>query len=498
MSPFNLFQSFRSKLIALVLLTSLVTAGFVGGALVWRNHLKLQDMAYSHMRAEADVVALQSSDPLWHGDVEAAQRKLSALAAWPEIGAVCLYDLHGNIFAYYLRDSDERLELQPGFGKREHADWLVIENKPIEYEGTVVGRLEMAYDIAPITARLHRSVVMGVVLGLLAAGASVLVSLRLQRGLARPITSLTETAGKVTDTQDYSHRARKYGDDELGMLTSVFNGMLEDIEQANAERAALLESERAARTEAEQATRIKDEFVAMLSHELRTPLAAILGWAQLLRRGAVPGDQTDEALETIERNTRLQMRMVEDLLDMSRILSGKLRMDVQPVSLREIVQAAANTVELAATAKHIDLVRRIDPNVDPVLGDSGRLQQVVWNLLNNAVKFTPEGGRVTLALSQRDGHAVIDVADNGPGIEPAFLTHVFDRFRQADDAAKQRHEGLGLGLAIVKQIVELHGGVVRAASEGLGRGATFTVELPVASSSRTSNTALAEKSFTRE
>jgi PAS domain S-box-containing protein len=245
------------------------------------------------------------------------------------------------------------------------------------------------------------------------------------------------------------------------------------------EREALLERERAARTEAERASRMKDEFLATLSHELRTPLNAILGWSQVLGGGPVDPDDLAQGLETIERNARAQTQIIEDLLDMSRIISGKVRLDVQRIDLAPVIEAALDTVRPAAAARGIRLLATLDPLARGVSGDPGRLQQVFWNLFSNAIKFTPRGGRVQILLERVNSHLEVSVIDTGEGIRPEFLPHVFDRFRQEDASTARRHGGLGLGLAIVKQLVELHGGSVRAKSAGPGQGATFVVSLPL-------------------
>ncbi len=251
-----------------------------------------------------------------------------------------------------------------------------------------------------------------------------------------------------------------------------------DRKRADAEREQLLASERAARSEAERASRMKDEFLATLSHELRTPLNAIMGWASLLRHNPTAEDVT-QGMEVIERNARAQTKIIEDLLDMSRIISGKVRLDVQRVELAPIVEAAIETVRPAAGAKGVRLAAVLDPFARPVSGDPNRLQQVFWNLLSNAVKFTPRGGRVQVVLERVNSHLEVSVIDTGEGISPEFLPHVFDRFRQADASTTRQHGGLGLGLAIVKQLVELHGGSVRVKSVGPGFGTTFTVALPL-------------------
>jgi CheY-like chemotaxis protein len=232
------------------------------------------------------------------------------------------------------------------------------------------------------------------------------------------------------------------------------------------------------RSEAERMSALKDEFLTTLSHELRTPLGAILGWAQILRHGRRGRTDIDKGLETIERNARVQAQLIEDLLDMGRISSGKVRLDAVPVDLADVVEAAIDTVRPAAQAKGIRVEAMLDPHAGPVSGDPNRLQQIVWNLLSNAIKFTNRQGKVLVALARVGSHVEISVADTGSGIRPEFLAHVFERFRQADGSTTRSYGGLGLGLSIVKSLVELHGGTVEAQSPGIGLGATFTVRLP--------------------
>ncbi len=249
--------------------------------------------------------------------------------------------------------------------------------------------------------------------------------------------------------------------------------------RAEQERAALLARAEASYREAETANRSKDEFLATVSHELRTPLNAILGWAQLLLAAGDDPERRQRGLDTVVRNAKLQSQLIDDLLDVSRIISGKMRLDVQPTDLAAVIDAAVEAIRPAAEAKQIRLRRVVDPFAGPVAGDPGRLQQVVWNLLSNAVKFTPKGGKVEVRLERVNSHIEIIVADNGAGIAPEFLPHVFDRFRQLDGTTTRRHGGLGLGLAIVRHLVELHGGTVRVKSPGDGEGSTFLVALPL-------------------
>ena len=266
------------------------------------------------------------------------------------------------------------------------------------------------------------------------------------------------------------------------LLNKKIDELAKEIRQrqrAEEERAKLLVQEQKARAEAEKLNRLKDEFLSTVSHELRTPLNAILGWSQILRTSKVDEARMNRALETIERNARSQAQLIDDLLDISRIITGKIRLNVQTVQLLPVIEAAIDTVRPAADAKNIRLQSVLDPAAGPVLGDSERLQQIVWNLLTNAIKFTPKQGRVQVGLQRINSHIEIVVADTGQGISAEFLPHVFERFRQADGSITRSFGGLGLGLAIVRQLVELHGGTVHAQSPGEGQGATFTVKLPL-------------------
>jgi signal transduction histidine kinase len=252
--------------------------------------------------------------------------------------------------------------------------------------------------------------------------------------------------------------------------------------------ARLFELAQQERAKAEDASRMKDDFLATISHELRTPLQSILGWTHMLRRGALEGPAGQRALEAVERNAKAQAALIEDILDVSRIIAGKLRIEVAPVSLAEVVSAALDTVRPAADAKQVRLTALVDPEASPVMGDEHRLQQVAWNLLSNAVKFSRPGGWVEVAVRSESDAVVVTVRDDGQGIPADFLPHVFDRFRQLDASITRKSAGLGLGLSIVKHVVELHGGSVLAESAGEGLGATFSVRIPSVARSQPSET----------
>jgi len=300
--------------------------------------------------------------------------------------------------------------------------------------------------------------------------------------MAVPIVSRERTLGVMSLLSTVSGRA--FGRDDLDLAEELGRRAALAVDNARLYRAS-----QDARAAAEKANRAKDEFLATLSHELRTPLTPILGWTVMLRSGTLDPTSIHRGLEVIERNVRAQTQLIEDLLDVSRIITGKLRLEVRPMDLVAVVEAGIDAVRPAAEAKGIRIASRLDPMASAMVGDPDRLQQVVWNLVSNAVKFTPKDGRVEVELARVDTHARLRVRDTGKGIQPAFLPHVFDRLRQADSTSTRAHGGLGIGLAIVRHLVELHGGTVAAESGGEGEGATFTVELPISATPGTQRAA---------
>jgi PAS domain S-box-containing protein len=297
-----------------------------------------------------------------------------------------------------------------------------------------------------------------------------------------PIVARGRTLGALTFIAAESER--RFGRSDLGLAEDVARRAGLAVENAR-----LYKASQEARQAAEAANRAKDEFLATLSHELRTPLSPILGWVRLLRSGDLDAAASARGLEVIERNVRAQTQLIEDLLDVSRIITGKLRLEVRPMDLVAVVEAGIEAVRPAADAKVIRIESRLDPKAAAMVGDPDRLQQVVWNLVSNAVKFTPKEGRVEVELARVDAHARLRVTDTGTGIPQTFLPHVFDRLRQADSTSTRAHGGLGIGLAIVRHLVELHGGTVAAESAGDGKGAVFTVELPISAASGAQRTA---------
>jgi signal transduction histidine kinase len=276
-----------------------------------------------------------------------------------------------------------------------------------------------------------------------------------------------------------TERGEIVGDVNGARLVGISRDVSAEREAAH-ERERLLRSEQQARDEAERQGRLKDEFLATLSHELRTPMNAILGWLSILESGK-PIREIHSALAVVRRNAELQARLIEDLLDMNRFISGTVQLEVAPIDVGSLLQTTMQGLQPAADAKGVQLIASVEPSPEPLMADSRRLQQVLWNLVHNAIKFTPRGGRVEIHVQQSDGELHIHVRDNGQGISQSFLPHVFERFRQEDSTTTRQASGLGLGLSIAKQIVELHGGTIAALSDGEHKGSTFVVRVPTLS-----------------
>ncbi|MEP0923929.1 PAS domain S-box protein [Leptolyngbya sp. ST-U4] len=372
-----------------------------------------------------------------------------------------------------LRQSEERLRLALSVGQSGIWDWDIINNhitwseQIYQFHGltpdTFSGKVE---DFAELIHPEDRAKVSAAIQQALEKRSSYEIEFRVVQP-SGAIRWLSTTGGAFFNAQGGPVR----------MLGATID--ITERKAIEAEREQLLRREQFAREQAEAANRVKDEFLAVLSHELRTPLNPILGWTRLLRTRSFDATATDRALDTIERNAKLQSQLIEDLLDVSRILQGKVRLDARPVDLVTTIEAALETVRLSAEAKGIQIQTAFNPGVAQTNGDANRLQQIVWNLLSNAVKFTRSGGRVQVRLDRIGTNAQIQVSDTGEGISPDFLPYIFDYFRQADSSTTRQFGGLGLGLAIVRHLVELHGGTVKAESPGLGMGTTFTVQLPL-------------------
>jgi signal transduction histidine kinase/ActR/RegA family two-component response regulator len=490
--------SIRQKLFAISMATVICALTAAGAVFFVTSQRAYRDLVEQDVRSTAQVIAEKSTAALSFGDPETATDILASLEATPHLDLACLYDAQHRLFAGYSRAS-RRLGCPLTTPSQLPAGAGLALLRPVILDQQRLGTLFLRRNFEDLAAyeRAQLFVLAFVIVG--AVGIALFLSSLLQRFVSAPIGHLVDAARAVSDRKDYSIRATKHSDDELGVLVESFNEMLTQVEtrtsQLQAIRAELeqkvrelqrevaerkrMEEERSLLLRREQeASRLKDEFLATVSHELRTPLNAILGWSRMLASGVLEEPAAERALQTIERNARAQAHLIEDLLDISRIMSGRMRLEFQRVDLRTVIDAALDAVRPAAEARQISLEKVIDDEAGPVFGDASRLQQIVWNLLSNAVKFTPEGQSAQVRLQRANAHVEIVVADTGQGISPEFLPHVFDSFRQADSTSTRQHGGLGLGLAIVRHLAELHGGSVRATSPGEGGGATFVVQLP--------------------
>ena len=462
--------SIRQKLTAMLMIMSSATLLLASAAFVTWDFFRFRADMYTDIVTQAHLVLDNTAAAVTFKDPEAAGETLEMLAIHPHTQLACLYLPDGTLFASRVfRALSDQCPPKPAPGLAMARNrMMVTEQLTRSRDGAT---LLISNDLDAHTARLRTQGV--AVAAILIAGwlVSFLLSSLLQRIVSTPIAQIAGTARNIADRGDFSIRATGAGKDEIGVLVQAFNRMLDEIQESQRERAAALDRE-------QQANRLKDEFLATLSHELRTPLNAIVGWVHLLRRGQLPPEEVPHALERIDRNAHSQARLVQDLLDVSRITSGKLLLDVREMDLAAVAAAAIDACRPAADARQVTLECHCSSPL-PTMGDPDRLQQVFWNLITNAVRFTPPQGTVTVSLTRDGDTDTIEVKDTGTGIEPQFLPHMFEPFRQADAASTRSHGGLGLGLTIVRRLTEMHGGTVHVASEGVGKGATLTVNLPV-------------------
>ena len=459
---------------ALVVTTAALTLATLGLMAVdlWRYRATAAD----DTTALARVIAENTAAAVLFKDPDAARQTLATLRVRPTVRRACLYLPHGALLAAFERSPQLAC---PRPIPDEWAWTVVAGTARVSRNEQTIGTVYVERDLAEIWARVAVAVVAGVVMLLIAGAVGVVIAHRLHRTVSQPIAQLASAARSFgADGAHHALPSLQAGLDEVGDLVRAFSDMLRRVREANealrrkeAEREQLLVRER-------EASRLKDEFLAAVSHELRTPLNAIMGWVQILSTTAANEHTTAKAIASIARNARAQTRVIEDLVDVSRIATGKLTLRFDAVDLRDAVEGAVDAIRPAAQANGIELDVRLPPDACFVNGDRDRLQQVVWNLLSNGVKFTGQGGGISLVTRGLESMYEVEVSDTGIGIPSEFLPYAFDRFRQADGSMTREHGGLGLGLAIVKEITELHGGSVGVASRGLGHGATFRVRLP--------------------
>ena len=393
----------------------------------------------------------------------------AALREKHNIDRACVFDDSGRFIAGYTTPGQvcpASIDEAPRLSASQ-----VAVTQPVKSGSRVIGAVRIIGNLSQVFATLGAQAVLTALVLAGAIGVALLLIGRLQRAIADPVSDLAATADLVSRTGDYSLRAAQTTADEVGQLVLSFNGMLTAIQTAAAERSELLDRER-------DASRLKDEFLAAVSHELRTPLNAILGWTHILITSQPSPETLARGLATLQRNARAQTRLIEDLIEVSRIATGKLDLKLEVVDFRDVVRQAVEAVHAAAAAASLTVEVSVPAGEALVSGDRDRLQQVVSNLLTNAVKFTQTGGSIMVSLASAGRELVLRVRDTGIGIPPEFLPHVFERFRQADGSATREHGGLGLGLAIVAELVQVHHGSVSATSAGRGMGAEFVVRLP--------------------
>ena len=422
---------------------------------------RARDSLVDSLQTSAHIVVDNVAAALAFNYRDEADETLRALGVEPGFEHACVYDQNAQLFAAHLVVGT--CDPSPGPDGAHFGRGLTVNTPIVTRDRGRIGTLTLQSSLHPVTDRVRDQILATLGVLLISAVAAVLLVARLQRQLTAPLQDLASTAAAVSRDRNYDRRVRTAADDEVGAVAEAFNDMLSQIKMRE--------------EELQNALRLKDEFLATVSHELRTPLNAMLGWSHVLRDPQVTPPIMKQAIDAIDRNAQIQARLVEDILDVSRMITGKLRLDPKVTDLTAIVLSAVDVVKPSADAK--DITIGVDaPSAAPLTGDSDRLRQVIWNILSNAVKFTPKGGRVDVALSSSPGEYRVEVKDTGRGIPPEFLPYIFQPFRQADGSSTRSHGGLGLGLAIARHLTELSGGSIQAASDGVNRGATVTIRLP--------------------
>jgi len=469
------------KLVALALTvtTTALIAAVVG--LTAADVARFRSTASDGARGVAQLVAEDSVAAIVFSDDIAAAKSLQALKSLPVIQLGCLYRTDDTLLATFEREGHRCPEVP-----RDVQTWRGLDvTVPVTRNGTRVGTVLVERTLSDLASRVMITLMVGGVMLVAAAALAFFLATRLQRIVSQPIIELADAAAKIGQGERYELPAISAPPDETGTLVRAFEGMVQRLLQSNEALRAEVDERRRMQVEREtllarerEANRLKDEFLAAVSHELRTPLNAILGWTHILGAAEVQDETVRKAVAALSRSAHAQNRVIQDLLDVSRIITGKLELAPAPLDLRTVVESVMELIRPIADAKGVRVDLRLPDAPCPVYGDYDRLRQVVQNLLSNAVKFTPAQGVVIVRISEEGAAFNLTVSDTGIGISSRFLPHVFERFRQADASTTRGYGGLGLGLAIVKELIEQHGGTVSANSPGPGLGSTFTVTLP--------------------
>ncbi len=470
------------KLIAMALAVSTAALLAAMAGLLAFDVARFRSTSTEGAHVLAQVISENAAAAIVFDDAEAARQMLRSVEGLPVVSRACVYRADGTLLAGYYRSSDLRCPATPVPARSWHA---VSSRVPVVRNGREVGAVYVERTLSDLPGRVIATTAAGLFMLLLAGVLAFGLARWMQVLISRPIVQLARAAREIGRGELTEMPPVAAPPDETGELVQAFSDMVRRLMTSNRALTAEVEERRRMQAEREEllsrereASRLKDEFLAAVSHELRTPLNAILGWTQVLASTKPTDEILAKAIASLLRNARAQNRVIEDLLDVSRIITGKLQLTLTAVDLRSAMESAVEVITPVASAKgvHLELIAPALPCV--VQGDFDRIRQVLWNLLSNAVKFTSAGGVVSTRLGDEERGYAVSVTDTGMGIAPTFLPHVFERFRQADGSTTREHGGLGLGLAIVKELTELHGGTVRATSPGPGRGATFTITVP--------------------
>ncbi|MEO6224160.1 MAG: ATP-binding protein [Vicinamibacterales bacterium] len=480
-------QPIHRKLVITSMIKSTVVLIAAMVVLLALDSFRFHTTASADVTTLAEMVAEKVQASVAFGDRAATAASLSTLQRHAQVQRGCVYDSGGALVAYYSRRQLSCPPSPPGPPGR----FALSVTVPVVQGGAVVGHVYVDRDWLALRQRLVTAGLASLVILILAAGLMLPVSSRLHLNISQPISDLATAARRMGQDNSFQMPAIKAGDDEVGQLVVAFGAMADRVRSINddlsrsndalrreIEDRRLIEEEREALLIRErESNRIKDEFLATVSHELRTPLNAIVGWSQILVSTTPDQATVAKAAASLHRNAQAQARVIDDLIDISRIVTGKLRVVTEPLDLRAVVELAIEAIRPAADHAGTALIVTIPDTACVIKGDSDRLRQIAWNLLSNAVKFAP-GGVVRVTVSQEVDQLRLTVSDTGLGIAPEFQAHVFDRFRQADSSITREYGGLGIGLSVVKELVDLHGGFINVTSRGRGTGATFSAVFP--------------------